>query len=239
MSYFRRYEDLYTTDCANWSDSKKVPLLLRKLGTTKHTKFIKYILPRKASELTFAEAVELIMEIFSPKKSLFHKRWRCLNLTRKKEEDYTTFASEANKHCDDFRLAELSVDIFRCLIFMQGPVSTKDVEIRRRNKLEKEPNITLQQIAEDCQRYVRVKPDSKKLKNWVLLTSKKYDIKSLPLKLMKQRKSKIFCPLAHVPDVGPYTGTKIVLSGTKSASYVIESDTKACIVDLKIKPIVT
>ena len=38
MSYFKRYEDLYTTDCSNWSDSKKV--LLRKLGTTEHIKFI-------------------------------------------------------------------------------------------------------------------------------------------------------------------------------------------------------
>ena len=37
---------------------------------------------------------------------------------------------------------------------------------------------------------------------------------SLPLKLMKQRKSKINCPLTHVPDVESYTGTKIVLSDT-------------------------
>ena len=56
---------------------------------------------------------------------------------------------------------------------------------------------------------------------------------------MKQRKSKIFWPLTHVKDVGPYTGTKIVFFGTRSSSYVTESDTKACIADLKIKPIVT
>ena len=44
-SYFMRYDDLYTTYCANWSDSKKVRLLLRKLDTTEHTKFLNYILP--------------------------------------------------------------------------------------------------------------------------------------------------------------------------------------------------
>ena len=51
------------------------------------------------------------------------------------------------------------------MIFVQGLVLTKDVEIRRRilNKLENKPNITLQQIAEDCQRYVSVKQDSKKI----------------------------------------------------------------------------
>ena len=30
-----------------------------------------------------------------------------------------------NKHCDDFRLAELSADDFKCLIFAQGLVSAK------------------------------------------------------------------------------------------------------------------
>ena len=119
-SYFRRYEDLYTTDHVKWSDSKKVHLLLRKLGTSEHTKFINYILPRKASELTFAEAVELLMKLFSPKTSLIHERWTCLNLTRKEGEDYTAFASEVNKHCNDFRLAELSVDNFKCLILRKG-----------------------------------------------------------------------------------------------------------------------
>ena len=39
-SYFRRYEDLYTTDCTNWADFKKVRLPLRKLGTVEHTKIV-------------------------------------------------------------------------------------------------------------------------------------------------------------------------------------------------------
>ena len=88
-SYFRRYEDLYKTDCGNWSDLKKICLLLSKLGTTEHAKFVNYILPWKTCELTFTEAVELRMELFSSKTSLFHKRWKCVNLTRK--EDFITF----------------------------------------------------------------------------------------------------------------------------------------------------
>ena len=46
-SYFRRYKDLFITDCADWSDHKKVRLLLRKLGAVEYTKFVNYILPRK------------------------------------------------------------------------------------------------------------------------------------------------------------------------------------------------
>lgn len=42
-SNFRRYEDLYKTDCANGFDDKTVRLLLTKLGTVGHTKFVIYI----------------------------------------------------------------------------------------------------------------------------------------------------------------------------------------------------
>ena len=64
-----------------------------------------------------------------------------MNLTRKYSEDYITFASVVNEHCDDFKLSELSTNNFKCLIFVQGLVSVKDAEIRRRvlNKLENEP----------------------------------------------------------------------------------------------------
>ena len=60
-SYFRRFENLYATDCVNWTDSKKVRLLL---CTTEHTRFVNNILPRKTSELTFTDAVKLLTELF-------------------------------------------------------------------------------------------------------------------------------------------------------------------------------
>ncbi len=56
----------------------------------------------------------------------------------RKEQDFTTFAAVVNKHCDDFKLAELSADNFKCLIFAQGLISAKDAEIRQiiLNKLQ-------------------------------------------------------------------------------------------------------
>lgn len=145
-SYFKRYENLYNADCASWADHKKVRILLKKLGTAEYTKFVNYILPKKTSYLKFKEAVQLLIVVFSPKTSLFHKRWKCMNLTRKEDVDYTTFASVVNKYCDDFKLAELSGNTFKCLIFVQGLISTKDTEIHRRVliKLENEPDVTLQ-----------------------------------------------------------------------------------------------
>ena len=74
-----------------------------------------------------------------------------------------TFSSVVNKHCDEFKLADLSADDFKCLIFVPGLASTKDSEIRRRvlSKLEREPNLTLKKLAEDFQGIISVKKDSR------------------------------------------------------------------------------
>ena len=70
-TYFRRYEDLYNIDCSNWSDQKKVRLLLSKLGAVEHDKFV---LPQETSDLRFTETVKLLTGLFSPKTSLFLKQ---------------------------------------------------------------------------------------------------------------------------------------------------------------------
>ena len=75
VAYYRRYEDFFCIDCKNWPDQKKTRLLLCKLETTEHNKFVDFILPRKTSELSLDETVKLLIELFSPKTSLFHKRW--------------------------------------------------------------------------------------------------------------------------------------------------------------------
>ena len=113
-----------------------------------------YPTKKKTCELGFLETVKLLSELFSSKTALFHKKWKCLNLTKRDSDDYLGFASVINKSCDDFKLGELSADNFKCLIFAQGLVSAKYTEIRRRvlSKLENEPDLTLQKLAEDSQR---------------------------------------------------------------------------------------
>ena len=59
-------------------------------------------------------------------------------------------------------------------MFVQGLVSTKDIEIRRiLNKLEKEPNLTLQNLAKDFQRFINVQQDAKDTKVSSMLHIKK------------------------------------------------------------------
>ena len=164
---------------------KKVWLLLRKLETVEHNKFVDYILPKKTCELGFLETVKLLSELFSSKTSLFHKRWKCLNLTKRDSDDYLGFSSVVNKNCDDFKLGELSADNFKCLIFVQGLVSAKDAEIRRRVLWK---SLTLQILDEDCQRIVSVRKDSKNIEESGVAYVRKVKHRSQSYSLVKERK---------------------------------------------------
>ena len=91
---------------------------------------------RKTCELCFLETVKLLSELFSSKTSLFHKRWKCLNLKKRDSDDYLGFASVANKNCDDFKQSKLSADNIKCLIFAQGLVSVKNAENQTQSFVE-------------------------------------------------------------------------------------------------------
>ena len=52
-AFYRPYEDMFNVDCEQWPSKKKVHLLLRKLGTTKHNRFVDFILPKKPIDLDF------------------------------------------------------------------------------------------------------------------------------------------------------------------------------------------
>ena len=127
---------------------KKVRLLLRKLGTTEHSRFVDFYPSthqEKKNQWIWCSQKQLnYSELFGPNTSLFHKRWKWLNKFKDDQQDMT-FAATVNKHCNNFKLADLTADDFKCLIFAQGLVSAEDAEIRHRvlTKLENEQGLTL------------------------------------------------------------------------------------------------
>ena len=145
-AYYRKYDDIYITDYADWTDANNSLATSTKASNCRTQQVRRLYLTKQTCELGFLETVKLLSELFSSKTSLFHKRWKCLNLTKRDSDDYLGFALVVNKNHDDFKLGELSADNFKCLIFAQGLVSAKDVEIRRNvlSKLENEPDLTLQ-----------------------------------------------------------------------------------------------
>ena len=131
----------------------------------KHEKYANFILPRHPGEILFQDTIRILTKIFDEQCSLFNTRWQFLNLTKKENKDYMTFASIVNRECEKFRLSEITPDIFKCLIFVQGLTASTDAEIRPRllTKLEQDQKITLQNLAYESQRILTFRADTAKI----------------------------------------------------------------------------
>ena len=99
-SYFRRYENIFRIEYKTWTNKKKVHLLLRKLSPAEHKKYSH----QKTGDITPDETVLILSRIFSEKSSLFRTRYHCLNLTKKANDDYVTYAGIVNRGCERFKL---------------------------------------------------------------------------------------------------------------------------------------
>ena len=134
--------------------------------------------------------MRLLSELFGPNTTLFHKRWKFLNTVKDNQQDFLTLTASVNKLCNDFKLAELTADDFKCLTFAQGLVSAEDAEVRRRvlTKLENEQGLTLQKLAEDCQRVISVEYDSKTIEESGVAQIRKIRSKSTAYSPQKDKK---------------------------------------------------
>ena len=113
-------QGIFEKDCEKWLDEKKVRLLLGKFGAAVYDKYVNFILLSPPGEVTFRETTQILRKIFGEQSSLFNTCWQCHNLTKKDYEDYTTFASTVNICCKKLQLNEITPDMFKCLIFIQG-----------------------------------------------------------------------------------------------------------------------
>lgn len=82
--------------------------------------------------------------------SLFNTRWLCLNLVKNNNKDFIIYAGVVNRESEKLKLNKLTLDLFKCVLFVQGLISNNEAEIRSRifAKLEMDPKFILHKIAE-------------------------------------------------------------------------------------------
>lgn len=159
--WYARHEDSFLIDGAKLDDAARVRIMLRKLDSNSHSKYIDFILPKKANEKTFEETVNILKVMFGEPDSLFSIRYNCLKLMKKQSDDYITFASLVNKECERFKFTDLKLDQFKCLIFICGlQAHDKDIRTRLLMKLESVADITLPKLTAECKRLLDLKADS-------------------------------------------------------------------------------
>ncbi|KER23306.1 hypothetical protein T265_08791 [Opisthorchis viverrini] len=161
-SWFRKCEYGFQTNFAQFDDAWKVRMLLRKLGTAEHDRFTNFILPKHPRDLGFADAVKILAQIFGEQSSLFNIRYQCLKITKRDTEDFITYAGVVNRECERFQLSSMTEDQFKCLIFVAGLQSPHDADIRTRllNRIEQDPELTLQKLTTECQHLINLKADA-------------------------------------------------------------------------------
>ncbi|XP_058837817.1 uncharacterized protein K02A2.6-like [Topomyia yanbarensis] len=161
-AWYGRYDDLFEQDAARLDDEAKVLLLMRKLGSSEHERYVSYILPKLPKDYKFTDTVEKLKILFGAAESVISKRYRCLQVTKQPTDDYVTYACRINKTCVEFELSKLTEEQFKCLMFVCGLKSEGDSEIRPRllSKIEERDNITLDHLSEDCQRLLCLKRDT-------------------------------------------------------------------------------
>ncbi|XP_055632818.1 uncharacterized protein K02A2.6-like [Toxorhynchites rutilus septentrionalis] len=161
-AWYARYEDLFAKDAERLDDEAKVRLLLRRLGTNEHYRYVSYILPNALKDFTFIDTVKKLKGLFGMKESTVKKRYCTLTVTKAPTEDYVTFACRVNKMCVEFELAKLTEEHFKCLMFVCGLKSECDAEVRTRllTKIEDNNDVTLEALMEECQRLINLKSDT-------------------------------------------------------------------------------
>ncbi|XP_036334882.1 uncharacterized protein K02A2.6-like [Rhagoletis pomonella] len=166
--WYARYEDLFEVDAANLDDAAKVRLLLRKLSVLEHTKYVNSILPKHPRDHTFKETVEKLTKLFGSQKSLFNMRYHCLQITKDATTDFLTYAGNVNKECEKFQHHKLTLDQFKCLIFIMGLKSPADFEVRTKllARLDSgEETLTLDKLSAECKRLINLKADTALIEN--------------------------------------------------------------------------
>ena len=98
------------------------------------------------------ETVETLNKIFDEHTSLFNARFNCPSITKCDAEDFTTYTGFVNKQYERFKISTITDEQLKCLIFACGlrSASDRDVHTRILSKIEQNPNITLQQVTEEC-----------------------------------------------------------------------------------------
>lgn len=161
-TWYARYEDLFLVDGKSLDDAARVRLLLRKISTSAHSRYVNYILPQHPRDISFENTVKMLTNIFGKKTSLFYTRSKCLQLVKSGTDDFIAYAGHVNRACEQFKLKDLTEDQFKCLIFVSGLHSSQYNDIRTKilSKLETDVAITLNSITEQCQQLANIKHDT-------------------------------------------------------------------------------
>ena len=151
-AWFDRYSGVIEVGAANLGDKGKIELILMKLDPSANSLYRQAIAPKAPGEFSFTDTITKLKSLFRKKVSLLRRRWNCLQMQRRPDEDIVAFGARVNKETEDFQLEKLTPEHFKVLIFILGMQDSHDRSIRTRllnmQDKDKEEDVTLERIVE-------------------------------------------------------------------------------------------
>ena len=95
-------------DALHIEDAAKVRVLLRKLSTSEHERYMNFVLPKHPGDFSFAETVTKLKALISAKETILSKRYKCLKIVKTQAEDFMSHACRVNRACEDFELKAMT-----------------------------------------------------------------------------------------------------------------------------------
>lgn len=89
-------------------------------------------MPIASKDFALEETVVKLKNLFGAAEFVINKRYRCLQIAKGPTEDYISYACRVNKCCVEFVLKKLTVEEFKCLVFVRGLKSETDSDVRTR-----------------------------------------------------------------------------------------------------------
>uniref|UniRef100_A0A914VH67 CCHC-type domain-containing protein n=1 Tax=Plectus sambesii TaxID=2011161 RepID=A0A914VH67_9BILA len=183
-NWYKRFEGTLNVDGLNLDEKSRVRLLVSKLHTTVFAKYANHILPQTPWDINFDETVNILTKLFDKPHSLFHGRYRCLTIFKDEDDDMMSYTRIVNKQCKQFKLADLTIDQFKCLMFACGLQSTADANVRIKilHQMEINPELTLHKAGQLCMQYKKLTADSQMTQGNVGVKAIEYQTKEPQLK---------------------------------------------------------
>ncbi|XP_037820141.1 uncharacterized protein K02A2.6-like [Lucilia sericata] len=161
-NWYARFEDIFLVEGKDLDDAARVRLLMRKLNNIAYGQYSAYILPRNPRDVTFADTVKILKDMYGIQDSIFSIRYKCLQTVKMSHEDLISYGARVNKLCENFKLSEMNADEFKCLVFVCGLQSNaySDVRMRCLSALEDDRNQNINKLITSAQRLLNLKHDT-------------------------------------------------------------------------------
>ena len=156
-----RFEDAISSNGEGLPDEEVTKILISKLDTCSYSKFTDHILPRTPRDLRYDEAKTVLDRLFGEKVTIFRRRYEVFRSSIG-EEDYSSFSAKVNRMCEQAQLDKMTMEDFKCLIFvsgLKGPAHA-DICTRLLRRLEVQDGGTLSDLTREFDIITKLQVDS-------------------------------------------------------------------------------